>query len=140
MFYKCFYTLCSATQDLPSSPSSQIHISCVLHSMERAFTEIICVISVCSNFSTLHTHFDNSLKLHKAEAESLQAPFMEKPEEYYKFLIFQACFLFLQAMFFQLSYTLLVDSFNHPSTIQWFTFLLFWCVSTTVVVIIPSCF
>ena len=29
----------------------------------------------------------------RAETESLQAPFMEKSEDYYKFLIFQACFL-----------------------------------------------
>lgn len=31
--------------------------------------------------------------MRRAEAESLQAPFMEKSEDYYKFLIFQTCFL-----------------------------------------------
>lgn len=45
-------------------------------------------------FQPLRTHFVIVLNLtRRAEAGSLRAPFMEKSEDSYKFLILQACFL-----------------------------------------------
>lgn len=80
----------------------------------------------------------------RAEAESLQAPFMEKSEDFYEFLILQACFL--PNVFAPAGYVLLavtpcyVNRFNHQSKTQWLTSLLFWWVHTTAVAMVPNCF
>lgn len=94
----------------------------------------------------LHTHFDESLKSHKEGwGWKPTGSFYGKVWRLLQILNFPSLLFARWFCPFRLCSSSSVipcfeDSFNHPSTIQWVIFLLFWCVSTIAVVVIPNRF
>lgn len=123
---------------------STLHMCCSL--CRRYLQRYINLTDNAPTSQSLHTHFDDSLKISQ---EGLgwkpTGTFYGKVWRLLQILnfpslLFAKCFCSCRLCSSSSVTLCFVDRFNHQSTIQWFTFLLFWCVFTTAVVIIPNCF